>query len=191
MSQIKNRLSVWDIQQLEAEGGNLEVEGGALVESEVGVTFLHLIVIQNLFLMLPPYVRANRLGSVFMDGVRYILQGSPDDVQRAFKPDLSFLRAGRIPQNFDFSGDFPGAPDLAVEVVSPGQTNRLLPKITHYLEAGSEEAWLIYPAHKSLYRYRFDADEPVNYRGGDTVEANALFPGWWLALPELFVTDVL
>jgi len=43
-------------------------------------------------------------------------------------------------------------------VASPGQTNTvLLPKITRYLEAGSEEAWLIYPLRRALHQYRRDA----------------------------------
>jgi Uma2 family endonuclease len=151
---------------------------------------LHVIIIQNLFRILDPFVRANELGCVFTDGARYSLVGTPQDIERARKPDFSFLRAGRIPQDFDWAGDFVGTPALAVEIASSGQTNTvLLPKITRYLQAGSEEAWLIYPWRRTLYQYRRDAEAPVLYRETDVIDTSALFPGLRLVLAELFVTE--
>lgn len=176
-----------DLQRLDAEDKWVEVDDGAILEGEHDVTFLHLIIIQNLFRLLHPFVREHQLGHVFIDGARYILAGTPDDIERARKPDFSFLRAGHIPADFDWSGDFVGAPDLAVEVVSPGQTNTiLLPKIFRYLEAGSEEAWLIYPSRKTVYQYRRNADEPQIYSHDDLIDTQALFPGLQLVTSELF-----
>lgn len=84
-----------------------------------------------------------------------------------------------------------GAPDLAVEIASPGQTNAvLLPKITRYLQAGSEEAWLIYPWRRTLYQYRRDAEEPALYSEAQMIDTSALFPGLKLVLADLFVTEV-
>lgn len=187
---IRTAVTLADLQRLDAEDKWVEVDDGTIIEGENDVTFLHLIIIQNLFLLLHPFVRAHKLGSVYMDGARYILAGTPNDIERARKPDFSFLRAGRIPLNFDWSGDFIGAPDLAVEVVSPGQTNPiLLPKIFRYLEAGSEEAWLIYPNRKALYQYRRSADEPRIYSGDDVVDTSALFPGLRLVVADLFVHE--
>jgi Uma2 family endonuclease len=187
---IRTSVTLADLQRLDAEDKWVEVDDGEIIEVENNVTFLHLVIIQNLLLLVHPFVRANKLGSVFADGARYILAGTPDDIERARKPDFSFLRTGRIPPDFDWSGDFVGAPDLAVEVVSPGQTNAiLLPKIFRYLEAGSEEAWLIYPHHKSLYQYRRSADEPKIYTHDDVIDTSALFPGLRLVLSDLFVTE--
>jgi Uma2 family endonuclease len=183
-------VSMADLQRLDAEDKWVEVDDGAIIEGEHDVTFLHLIIIQNLFRLLHPFVHEHKLGNVFIDGARYILAGTPDDIERARKPDFSFLRAGRIPADFDWSGDFVGAPDLAVEVVSPGQTNTvLLPKIFRYLEAGSEEAWLIYPSRKTVYQYRRSADEPKIYANDDVIDTSALFPGLRLMVSDLFVVE--
>jgi Uma2 family endonuclease len=183
-------LTTADLQRLDAEEKWIEVEQGIIVEGEHDVTFLHLIIIQNLFRILDAHVRKHQLGSVYMHGARYILAGTPDHIQRAYKPDFSFLRAGRIPKDFDWSGDYIGAPDLAVEVASPGQTNAiLLRKISHYLEAGSGEAWLIYPNRKALYQYHPDAEEPSIYRAGEIINTESLFPGLRLNMDLLFVTD--
>jgi Uma2 family endonuclease len=189
MEQIKTGITSADLQRLDAEEKWIEVEDGIILESEHDVTFLHLIIIQNLFRILDVHVRKHKLGSVYVDGARYILAGTARSVQRAYKPDFSFLRAGRIPKDFDWTGDFTGAPDLAVEVASPGQTNAvLLRKISRYLEAGSGEAWLIYPRQKALYQYRPDAEEPHIYRAGEVIDTASLFPGLQLSMDELFVT---
>lgn len=190
MEQIRTRVIQADLQRLDAQDKQVEVEYGEIIESESGVTFLHYIIIKNLLFMLDPFVKANKLGTVYGDGVRYILAGTVQDIERARKPDFSFLRAGRIPKDFDWLGDFVGAPDLAVEVASPGQTNTvLLPKIIRYLEAGSEEGWLIYPSRRVLYQYRRDAEEPVLYRDNDVVDTSVLFPGLKLVLADLFITE--
>jgi Uma2 family endonuclease len=190
MEKVKTIVTQEDLQRLDAQDKWVEVEDGEIIESENDVTWLHAYMIQNLFLILHPFVRANKLGTVHIDRVRYILKGTPQDIERARKPDFSFLRAGRVPTDFDWSGDFVGAPDLAVEIASPGQTNTvLLPKITRYLQAGSEEAWLIYPWHRTLYQYRRDAEEPVKYGESDVIDTSALFSGLTLVLADLFVTE--
>lgn len=187
---IRTIITLADLQQLDAEDKWVEVEDGAIIEDDHNVTFLHLVIMQNLFRLLDPFVYARKLGDVYMDGVRYILAGTANDIERARKPDLSFLRVGRIPPDFDWSGDFVGAPDLAVEIISPGQTNTvLLPKIFRYLEAGSDEAWLIYPHRKALYQYRRSADEPSIYTGDAVIDTSDLFPGLQLVVSELFVTE--
>jgi Uma2 family endonuclease len=189
MDKVKTAVTQEDLQRLDAEDKCVEVEDGEIIECEEQVTFLHLIIIQNMFLILHPFVTTRKLGSVYMDGARYILAGTAQDIQRARKPDLSFLRAGRIPADFDWSGDFVGAPDLAVEVASPGQTNTiLLTKIARYLQAGSEEAWLIYPNKRTLLQFRRDAEEPAIYQETDEVDTNTLFPGLKFLVGALFVT---
>jgi len=190
IDQIKTLITQADLLRLDAEDKWIEVEDGEIVESENNVTFLHLIIIQNLYDILKPFVKTHTLGRIYMDGARYILAGTKKGIQRAYLPDLSFLRAGRMPLDFDFNGDFEGAPDLAVEVASPGQTNKiLLPRVTRYLQAGSDEVWLIYPWHKTLWQYRRDAEAPVLYHENDTVDVSVLFPDLTLPMQAIFTTE--
>jgi Uma2 family endonuclease len=192
MQKIKTIVTLADLHRLDADERDFDVENGEIILREETVTFLHLIIIQNLFRSLDPFVRLHRLGTVYMDGVRYLLAGTPQDIERTRKPDFSFLRAGRIPADFDWTGDFVGAPDFAVEVASPGQTNTiLLPKITRYLEAGTEEAWLIYPWHKTVHQYRRDAEAPLVYQGAEVIDVSALFPGLTLITQDVFVTETV
>jgi Uma2 family endonuclease len=190
MDHAKIAITLEDLQKLDAEDKWVEVEEGEIIAREEQVTFLHVIIIQNLFTILQPFVKLHKLGTVYIDGARYIIAGTPQDIHRAKKPDLSYLRAGRIPKDFDWSGDFVGAPDLAVEVASPGQKNPiLLNTITRYLQAGTEEAWLIYPNKKIVYQFRRDAEEPNLYKSGEVINTNVLFLGLKLTVDELFVTD--
>jgi Uma2 family endonuclease len=164
----------------------LEVIDGRIVMKERALTWQHMLLIRWLLFTLDSFTTAHQLGTVFPDGARYILKGGTDDIEYSRVPDLSFLRTGRIAADFDVLGDFDGAPDLAVEVLSRGQTNaELLQKIGEYLAAGTEEVWYILPRRRVLLRFRNDMDGNEIYTPGDTLET-PLFPGLKLSLTELF-----
>lgn len=178
LEQLKPRTKVTqaDLDRLDAQGLRVEVEDGEIIIGDQGVTALHILVIRTLFRIFDTFTTTHQLGEVFMDGMRYILEGLPEDVERAHIPDLSFLRAGRIPPDFNWMGDFLGAPDLAVEIASPGQSNvKLINKLGRYLANGTEEAWLIYPWRAEIYQYRRDADAPQLYSGAQVI-TTPLFP---------------
>lgn len=124
-----------------------------------------------------------------MDGLTYVLKVSDSSVQKTRLPDLSYIKPGRIPANFDWSQPFPGAPDLAVEVVSPNEdATELQGKIRDYFEAGTEEVWVIYPDHRTLHQYRRADPTTVRlYNADDTLEPAGLFPGLALQVADLFV----
>lgn len=85
-----------------------------------------------------------------------------------------------------WSGDFIGAPDLAVEILSPGQTiKQMISKLDRYFEAGTSEAWIIYPDKQTVYQYQVDGDMPLVYGIDDTLES-ALFPNLKIVLREIF-----
>jgi len=183
-------ISAEDLRRLDTDEAWMEVDDGSIIESERDMTWLHVLIIQNLYDLLRPYVSQHQLGWVLMDGARYILSASrTQGVQRAYIPDLSFVRAGRIPPDFDWMGDFSGAPDLAVEVVSPGQSNAVvLPKISRYLQSGTEEAWVIYQGSRSLWQYRRDAEEPVQFNSQAQI-VTPLFPALSISVRDLFVAE--
>jgi Uma2 family endonuclease len=183
------RVTQADLQKLDAEDKWFEVVDGDIIESERDVTPLHYLIIINLFRLLDPFVMTHKLGSIFPDGMRFIIEGTTDNIQWAPHPDLAFVRTGRIPADFDWTSDFVLAPDLVVEVVSPGQSNpEMLKKISRYLSGGCAEAWLIYPARKTIVQYRLNADVPAIYQTGDAIDGSALFPGLTLNVDDLFVT---
>jgi Uma2 family endonuclease len=168
------------------EDARLEVIDGQLITEKRIVPWQQTFMMRWLFLLMHEHVFQNDLGTVYPDGARYILRGADPSIEEARIPPLSFLRKGRVPADFDPLKDFEGAPDQAVEVLSPGQVNAtLLKKIAEYLAAGSEEAWYILPRRSVLQRFRNDMDGFENYAPGDTLETPVL-PGFKLSLTELF-----
>ncbi len=188
--QVKTGVSEAELMRPENEWA--EVIDGQLVETDTDMMgLLHTIVIDNLILVLKPFAKKHKLGLVHTDGVKYVLHVDENGIQIAFKPDLGFLRTGRIPPDFDlYRSPFPGAPNLAVEVVSPGQTTTdVLDKVTDYLKYRTEEVWVIYPIKRELHRYRRGEEPPQIYTDSQSLQTEALFPGLNLQVADLFVVD--
>lgn len=170
-------------------GVRIEVTDGQPIEVMRNMTYLHQYIIENAFLFIRPYVIANQLGRVHTAGLGYILIGTRKKVIMRRYPDFSFIRAAQIPKGYDLNGDFVGAPDLAVEVISPGQSNTVVfTKVTEYLRAGAEEVWLVYPHRRSVTQIRHDADEWRVYALDESIET-PLFPAFAVPVAALFNID--
>lgn len=171
-----------DLFRLDAQDLHVEVVDGEIVAGEKSVPLIHIFIIQGLFRLLDLHVVANQLGIVFSDGARFILKGTPEQVILARRPDLAFVRTIKL-DNLDVNLDFYGAPDLVVEVISPGQTIKgMVRRFSDYFEAGAEEGWLIQPRYRRLHQYRADADDVRIYEANEQIDTTALFPGLVLTL---------
>ena len=65
---------------------------------------------------LAQHVQANGLGQVYAAETGFKLASNPDTVRA---PDAAFIRRERLDEGNSAEGYWPGAPDLAVEVISP------------------------------------------------------------------------
>ena len=74
----------------------------------------------NLTTPLDQFVRANQLGAVYAAETGFKLTADPDVVRA---PDVAFVRRDRVEAVGETGGFWPGAPDLAAEVLSPGETS--------------------------------------------------------------------
>lgn len=127
---------------------------------------------------------ANRLGWVFDSESGY--QCFPDDPNRVRKPDVSFVRFGRFPNEQIPKGYAKLAPDLAVEVVSPNDlAEEVESKVGQFLAAGVRLVWVVYPETRTVRVQRLDrtisgllADEELT--GEDVV------PGFRCRVGDLF-----
>ncbi len=98
-------------------------------------------------------------------------------------PDVAFVRTGR-----QLATDRPveGAPDLAVEVVSPSNTPREIDaRISDYFAAGCRRVWIVYPEDREVYIHGLAG--VVKRRGNDLLEDSELVPGFSVAVSEFFV----
>lgn len=169
-----------DVLALEREDILCELIDGVLVEKAMG--FYESWVASVLIFFLRSYLRGNRLGAVASgDGQTRILPG----LVRI--PDVSFVRWDRIPGGKLVPGGFLEiAPDLAVEVLSPGNTEgEMSRKLGELFAAGTRLAWLIEPELKQVRVY-CSPEELQLLRYNDTLDGEDVLPGFRLSLKEFF-----
>lgn len=177
-------LTVADLMRLGSDA-RVEVVNGEIVEM-TPVGGRHAFIVNQIFLLLHPVVNQHKLGYLFTDGLIYLLD-EREGVRLARVPDASFVRKAAIPADWDIERPFPGAPTLAVEVMSPDdQFEEVIQKVREYFEAGTEEVWVVLPRQKAIYRYRRGESVVQTYDEPDRMDVGTLFPGLTLALSDVF-----
>ena len=79
-----------------------------------------------------------------------------------------------------------GAPDVAVEVLSPSNTpEAMLEKMRDYFNAGALRVWTVDPKARTVTIHRADGSETI-FREGDRLEYLDVLPGFALEVRELF-----
>jgi Uma2 family endonuclease len=128
------------------------------------------------------FVETNNLGEVFDSSAGYVVSRDPDTVR---EPDVSFLCSERLKQQ-DLDAFLEGAPDLAVEVLSPGNTAaEMRDKMADYFRAGCRVVWIIDPQRRSVTIHR-PGTHPVLLTEDDTLTEQELLPGFSLRIREIF-----
>ena len=137
----------------------------------------------NLVLMLANHVKANGLGRVFADSFGYILTQLPRTVR---VPDLSFVRADRLPPEGIGPGLLRFAPDLAVEVLSPSESaSELEEKLADYTVSGTRLIWVVDPARRTVMI--LNAVQPVRWlQENEILNGDEVVPGFSCKVAEIF-----
>ena len=110
----------------------------------------------------------------------------PDDPRKVRRPDVSFIRADRLPAEEDREGHCRIAPDLAVEVISPNDLyTDVDEKVEEYLAAGVRQVWVLNPSTRTLRVHRCDGTQ--NYlREQDELTGEDVVPGFRCRVGALF-----
>ena len=102
-------------------------------------------------------------------------------------PNVSFVRKERIPAEGLPKGFFPGAPDLAVEVISPSDSyTEVAEKVAQLLEVGTQLVVLIDPRTRTVALHH-QSGEIDRLTEADTLTLGDVLPGFECAVGELFV----
>lgn len=157
------------------------VRGELLVMSKPG--FRHGRIAANIGGLLWEHVRKARCGVAFAADSGFLLGSDPDTVRA---PDAAFISNERMEQVAEMSKFCKGAPDLAVEVVSPNDPPRAVrEKALMWLTAGTIAVLVLDPAERTAMVYRPEDDTQVHH-GGDTVDLGDAVPGFSAGVDELF-----
>ena len=133
---------------------------------------------------LAQHVETHRLGIVYAAETGFIIARDPDTVRA---PDVSFIRQEVLDQSGEPDEAYwPGAPDLAVEVIPPGDTyTEVEEKIADWLEAGTRMVIVINPRKRMVKVYRSPGDVRL-LTENDTLDGADVVPGWQMAVKDLF-----
>jgi Uma2 family endonuclease len=144
---------------------------------------LHGIVCARVAAALINFVEANDLGMAFGAETGFVVGRDPDSVLGA---DAAFVSHERLATAENFEKYFPFAPDLAVEVLSPGNTVREInEKVAMYFAAGSRAVWVFNPRKRTTAVYTSPTDVRV-LNEQDTLDGGEVLPGFGLELSKLF-----
>jgi len=129
------------------------------------------------------FVERHQLGRVYAAETGFLLARDPDLVRA---PDAAFVRQERLTAAGEGMPYFPGAPDLAVEVVSPNDRPAAVEaKVSTWLAYGTRLVIVVYPRSRTARVHR-PGEPPRDLGDADSIDGADVVPGWSLPLPELF-----
>ena len=129
------------------------------------------------------YVKTHKLGYVCGAETGFKIAQNPDTVRA---PDAAFVSQASIERQGIVSGYWEGAPDLAVEVISPGDTYaEVAEKVEEWLTAGCRMVWGINPRRETIEVYRPNADFTI-LRGTDTLDGDDVVEGFQCQVQDIF-----
>lgn len=129
------------------------------------------------------YVKNHRLGKTYAAETGFKVSANPDHVLAA---DAAFIRQGRVEIEGESTGFWPGAPDLAVEVMSPRDTySDVAEKALDWLEAGTRMVLVVDPRCQTVTVYQSASNISV-LTEDDTIDGADVVPGWKLPVREIF-----
>lgn len=129
------------------------------------------------------FVEAHQLGAVYAAETGFLIAENPDTVRA---PDIAFVSRSRLAQIFQTRGYFPGAPDLAVEVISPTDSySDVESKVEQWLDAGSRMVVVADPRNRTVKVYRTITDITVLTAAG-IFDGSDVVPGFKLPVGQMF-----
>jgi Uma2 family endonuclease len=177
---------VWaeeELQSLPDDGFNHEVVDGELVMSPKN-NFIHGRICSRLLIALGNFNNAHRLGVILDSSTGFWMFN-----RNCRAPDVSFIPRSRIEAlKFNLSSRkfFPGAPDLAVEILSPNNTRSEMDRrLRDFFASGTQLAWLIDPDTNSVEVCRSLTQRRLIGPGGE-LEGEDLLPGFRHPINDLF-----
>ena len=125
--------------------------------------------------LLMRHVEAGDLGLVFASETGFKLASDPDTVRAA---DVAFVAKPRADEIGIPRGYWPGAPDLAVEVVSPNDRHSTVEgKALHWLESGARAVVVVDPPRSTATVYRTARDIRVLH-ADEALDLGEVIAGW-------------
>ena len=166
----------------------LELIRGKIFRMSPGPNTFHQQVVGVVYYNIYAYLK-NKPCRVFVApfDIRFPRRSKDDrEIETVLQPDICVICD---PAKIDERGGI-GAPDIVVEILSPGNNKKELKnKYGIYEEAGVLEYWILHPVEKTFLRYTLDENRKFQLADfltlGDMLTTSIL-PGFSLSLDEVF-----
>jgi Uma2 family endonuclease len=142
----------------------------------------HGMIVAEIAGLLRDFVKPQSLGVILGAETGFRVSSNPDTV---LAPDVAFIQADRIGGRMP-TGYFPGAPDLAVEVLSPNdRAGEVLAKVQNWLGAGCTSVWLVDPKTQTVTVYGVNR-WAVIFTSAEMLHGGDLLPGFSTPVAGIF-----
>lgn len=137
--------------------------------------------------LLREYNKAANMGVIVGSDASF--QCFPDDPEKLRRADVAFILRGRLPGDEVPDTQIMIAPDLVVEVISPGdRIEALEDKLVDYRNAGVRLIWVVYPKSRKVrvIRLQDPPEQIVELRGDTTITGEDVLPGFSCKVSDFF-----
>jgi Uma2 family endonuclease len=160
------------------EGRRWELINGELAPVS-SPTLRHQRIVFRILLAFEHYLEAHHVDGLASQDVEFALTADDrvrPDVFAVFGEKADRLDHDRIP--------IPGAPDLAVEIISPSESAAVShEKVRRYLQYGTSEVWQVFPRSRTIQIHRGDVSTVI---GSDGIVSSALLPAFEVPAASFF-----
>jgi Uma2 family endonuclease len=184
-TEVITEKKVWtdeEFMALPKDGHRYEIVNGELIDMGNSGA-LHGYICSLLVAALASYVLPKKLGIILDSSTAFKMKNG-----NRRSPDISFFAKERLQGMTELpTGFLEGAPDLAVEVLSPGNTvEEIHDKLVEFFENGTRLAWIIHPSEHYILVYR-SAQEPDRLlKSVDSLDGEEVIPGFTFPVANLF-----
>ena len=176
-------MTVEDLLRMPRDGYRYELLNGELTKTMSAGT-AHGIYAARIAGSLIAHTQPPLLGEVLIAEPTFLLARDP---VHARIPDVAFVSAARIAAVTDIDSAFPGAPDLAVEVVSPSdRLTQVHDKALDWIARGTRMVVVANPRRREAQVYRPGADVQT-LGASDVLDGGDVVPGWRMQVADIFV----
>ncbi|NJN88142.1 MAG: Uma2 family endonuclease [Leptolyngbyaceae cyanobacterium SL_7_1] len=184
-TQAKTEKQVWTDEKFMAlpkDGHRYEIVNGDLIDmGNSGALHGNIAIVLSSALF--GVVSAQKLGALFDSSTAFKMKSG-----NKRSPDISFFAKERLQGMTELpTGFLEGAPDLAIEILSPGNTvEEIDDKITEYFENGARLVWVISPTQHYVLIYRCAQEPDRLLKSADSLDGEEVIPGFTVPVANLF-----
>ncbi len=181
MSTQTKPLTAEDLLLISEPGKRFELDNGELIEM-TPPNPLHALIVGQAYWLLRNYTQRAKAGLVFSES-GFVVRRDPDTVRA---PDVAFVAKDRLALSSVREKYLEIAPDLVVEVVSPGdRAAEVQTKVREWFDAGVKLLWLVFPRTRSVAVYHSPKDMHEFWED-DMLDGGTVLPGFSCYVREMF-----